>query len=221
MSILEKTIDQFIDHNLYDKKSILCEIMNACGSDKGSGPPGHHNYTNFYHCMFESIRQNVKYVFEMGLGTRNTKIPSNMGINGTPCASVRGWKSYFTNAHIMGADIDRDILVQEDRISTYYCDQTNASSIKEMWSTISQKMDIIIDDGLHEPHANRNFYENSIDKLMDGGIYIIEDVRNEHFIELESFFKNELFCEKFKMIKMIKIPNPKNRADNNLIVIQK
>ena len=38
------------------------------------------------------------------------------------------------------------------------------------------EFDIIIDDGCHRYEETINFYENSIDKLKDNGIYIIEDI---------------------------------------------
>lgn len=47
-----------------------------------------------------------------------------MGNNCRPCASIYGWKEFFQNSLIFGADIDKDILINEDRIKTYYCDQT-------------------------------------------------------------------------------------------------
>ena len=107
----------------------------------------------------------------------DTNIKSNMTENAEPGASLRVWKDYFVNANIFGGDIDKNILFEEDRIKTYFVDQLNVSSIKIMWEkTGVEKFDIIIDDGLHEPKANLNFFFNSIHKLKENGIYIIEDV---------------------------------------------
>jgi len=107
-------------------------------------------------------------IFELGIGTNNVNLPSNMGANGRPGASLYGWREFFPNSKIYGADIDRDILFQTDQIHTFYCDQTNEHSITSMWSNepeLSENFDFIIEDGLHEFHANVCFFEKSIHKL--------------------------------------------------------
>lgn len=154
----------------------LCNIMSKHGSDKGNHT--HHNYTTLYHRLFSSMREEHIRVFELGIGTNNVYIPSNMGADGKPGASLYGWAEYFPKAVIYGADIDRDILFQTERIETYFCDQTDPNSIKLLWSqpNLGDLFDIIIEDGLHEFHANVTFFENSIHKLKKGGYYIIEDV---------------------------------------------
>ena len=76
-----------------------------------------------------------------------------------------------------GADIDKDILFQEERIKTFFVDQLDEISIKDMWKKIGFiKMDLIIDDGIHTLDGCKIFFDNSIEYLKDDGIYIIEDV---------------------------------------------
>ena len=41
------------------------------------------------------------------------------------------------------------ILFNEDRIKTFYCDQTNSIEIQKMWKNINNNFDIIIDDASH------------------------------------------------------------------------
>ena len=41
-------------------------------------------------------------------------------------------------------------------------------------------MDIIIDDGAHNPDSQIKTYENTKHLLKDGGIYIIEDFEKPH-----------------------------------------
>jgi hypothetical protein len=79
---------------------------------------------------------------------------------------------------VYSADIDRGILFQEDRIKTFYCDQLDRSSIRELWShpDLQAGVDIIIEDGLHTFEANVSFLEESLDRLRPGGIYICEDI---------------------------------------------
>jgi hypothetical protein len=72
----------------------LCEIMERHGSDKGGKPGSWHNYTTVYHSLFEADKERYTRVFELGLGTNNTSIKSNMGVNGKPGASLRGGQNF-------------------------------------------------------------------------------------------------------------------------------
>ena len=201
----------------------LCKIMGDCGSDKGSELITHswHNYTLLYYKIFKEKKMENLRVFELGLGTNNTYVKSNMGINGKPGASLYGWEKFFPNAKIYGADIDRDILFQTNRIKTYYCDQLNPEDIKKMWSNkdLWEPFDIIIEDGLHEFEANVCFFENSIFKLKRGGYYIIEDIITNTL----PVWKEKL--EEWKIIypqlhfELVSIPSFVNNWDNTLLVV--
>ena len=94
-----------------------------------------------------------------------------MGINGKPGASLRVWREYFKNAQIFGADIDKEILFKENRIETYYVDQLNRDSIKNMWKEINKNnFDLIIDDGLHNYDAGKNLFLESFHNTSTGFI---------------------------------------------------
>lgn len=209
----------------YSRHTPLCRIMYENGSDKAmfSGI-GRHNYTPVYYAFFKKFMNSEIRLFEIGIGTTNLSIPSNMGPKGIPGASLRGWKHFFKNGAIFGADIDESILFNDDVISTFYCNQLDSNSIKNLWinnKTLSDKFDLIIDDGLHTFEANIIFLENSIHKLNDCGYYIIEDVVNTEVCNWLSY----LSLSKIKDIPIkyifLKIPNYFNNFDNNLIIIFK
>ena len=212
---------------LFDEKKYtpLCEIMGKHGSDKGSINinSSWHNYTTFYYSIFKDLRYEQLRIFELGLGTNNVNILSNMGINGRPGASLLGWSEFFPNSYIFGADIDTDILFNTDKIKTFYCDQTKSEVIKDMWDKpeLQDNFDIIIEDGLHTFDANVSFFENSIHKLKPNGYFIIEDIlfNEEHLFinkikEWQDKYKNCLFT-------LLKIPSSRNYCDNTLLVIFK
>ena len=85
--------------------SKLTELMNFYGSDKG-GKNNHHNYSEYYSELFFNRRKKVKNFLEIGLGTNNISMASNMGKDGVPLASLKAWRDYFENANIYGADIE-------------------------------------------------------------------------------------------------------------------
>ena len=209
-----------------NKPNILSELCEKYGSDKGfvnfdkdkkpyKWHP--HTYSIYYHAIFNLSRENIKNVFECGLGTNNPNIKSNMTISGTPGASLRVWRDYFFNAKIYGGDIDKEILFEEERIKTFYVDQLNSNSIKSMWESIEvEEFDIIIDDGLHEPEANYNFFINSFHKLKKNGVFVIEDVSNMYLVYLQNKFKDYDIDIVVGFTKTKKV-----YGDNNLIIIRK
>lgn len=194
----------------------LTDLMNKYGSDKG-GLNNHHNYSNYYSEIFNLKKNSVKYFLEIGLGTNNENIASNMGKNGIPLASLRAWRDYFINAQIFGADIDKSILKDEGRIKTFFVDQCDPSTIENMFKNFGvSKFDIIIEDGLHEYNANITFFENSINYLSDDGIYIIEDVYYKDIKKFEKYFNNTNYN-----FSIIELYHKKNIANNCLIKISK
>ena len=144
-------------------------------------------------------------------------MPSNMGKDGKPLASLRAWRDYFKNANIYGADIDRNILNDENRIKTFYVDQTNPASIKDLFNQIGNKrFDIILEDGLHEFNSNICFFENAINFLKTDGVYIIEDV---YYKDQEKFIR---YFEKTSYnFSIVDIFHKKNISNNCLVVIKK
>lgn len=201
-------------------KTELCEIMKRNGSDKGGG---WHNYTEYYYEIFSPLRDKEMDIFELGLGTNNVDVPSNMGAHGVPGASHRGWREFFKNSNIYGADIDTRILFNEERIRSYHCDQTNHESIRTLFEVYLNGMqfDIIIEDGLHTFFANETFLRNSFKYLKSGGIFIVEDLSSEtvhEFKKIEAELIQSLEIETFEILE---IYNPVNSHDNKLLVIKK
>jgi len=194
----------------------LCKIMNKYGSDKGNG---HHNYTKLYSTLFSDIRDAELNVLEIGIGSVNPNILSNMcGCRGYKSgASQLGWKEYFPNAKIYACDIDRDILdFNDDRIEGFYIDQTDIKGVIEAFNSDELKdikFDIIVDDGLHAFNVNWPLMKILLSKLKDTGIYIIED--------LLDFDQSKADNIEGYYWKYIQLPNRYNHIDNNLIITVK
>ena len=196
--------------------SKLTALMNLYGSDKG-GKNNHHNYSEFYSELFFNQRKKVKNFLEIGLGTNNIKVPSNMGKDGKPLASLKAWRDYFENANIYGADIDKHILENDERIKTFYVDQTNPEEIKKMFKNIGvNKFDIILEDGLHEYSANICFFDNSIKYLSDEGFYIIEDIYFKDKIKFINYFKKYDYN-----YSIVDIYHNRNIANNCIVIVRK
>jgi hypothetical protein len=149
----------------------LKKHLDSRGSDKATG----HNY----HLVYGSVlldREKISSVLEIGLGTNNKDVVSNMGSDGKPGASLRAFRDFLPNAMVYGADIDKRILFEESRIKTFYVDQLDPLTFDELAKNIPGKFDMIIDDGLHSPNANIAVLSFGITKLKLGGWLIIEDI---------------------------------------------
>lgn len=201
----------------------LCEIMFRNYSDKSSLHK-HHNYSLLYHELFKTMRNKKINILEIGIGSINPTIPSNMtggelGRVYRPGASIRGWYEYFPNAEIYCCDIDRDIIhFEEKRIHGFYMDQTNEDSIKSVMNTVlgDVQFDIIIDDGLHWFPLNCNVMNHLLSKLNNNGYYIIEDIvhteYNYRFLNVDKLLQ--------KKYQYVRFPNLHNSVDNNLFIVK-
>lgn len=149
----------------------LSESFTKYGSDKATS----HDYHRIYGRLLPDAKAPYK-IFEIGLGSTNPEILSNMGPNGQPGASLHAFAECYPEAMVYGADIDRDILFQEDRIRTYWIDQTNPESFTFISDYIPGDLDLAIDDGLHCPHANISSLGFMLPKLKIGGHAVIEDI---------------------------------------------
>lgn len=219
---LDYQISSFYKKNSHNLIAALCDQY---GSDKGTlTSEGHpypwpaHTYADHYYQLFAHTRNSFLKVFECGLGTNNPSLASSMGIKGKPGASLRMWRDFFPNAMVYGADIDRDILFTEERIKTFYVDQLNSITIKELWQSIGEtNFDLIVDDGLHTFEAGSTLFTHSIDYLSLSGVYIIEDVGLADLMQYKQFFENTNYAVDYVTLFRPGI----ELGDNGLVIIRK
>jgi len=152
----------------------LKEVFDSYGCDKSLS----HNYQCVYGAVLKDLGT-VSLMLEIGLGTTNTDVVSNMGSIWTPGNSLRAFRKYLPDAMIHGADIDKKILFEEERIRTYFVDQTDINTLRSLVATISGQLDLLIDDGLHAPNANLATLIVGLEKVRSGGWIVIEDIAEE------------------------------------------
>lgn len=159
-----------------DKKFQSNEALKVKFDHFGSDKSTVHDYHKLYGKILDDI--NHPYlIFEIGLGTNNVDIVSNMGRLGKPGASLRAFRESYPNAMIYGADFDKRILFNEDRISTFFVDQTSPLTFESLYENIPDEFDLMIDDGLHSISANLNSLKFFMTKIRVGGYIVIEDIK--------------------------------------------
>lgn len=155
-----------------ENEVLAAELKNLCNFYGTEKPlPLYLLYANIL-----SNKNKILSVAEIGLGTNNTDVVSNMGAGFAPGASQRAFRDFLPNARIYGADVDKRILFNENRIICSFVDQTVPDSINMWLSEINEPLDLIIDDGLHSPNANLATLACSLQHIKEGGWIIIEDI---------------------------------------------
>ena len=177
--------------------SHLVQIYKKFSAPEGSGDKGtaHSYIENYYHYKFDQIRLNKLNILEIGVST---------GL------SLEMWSEYFPNSNIIGVELDNiNYKPSNQRIKLIIGDGTNAKTYKNI-----ENLDIIIDDGSHIFTDQIFTYAILFYKLKNGGIYIIEDVKN--IDDVSAFFKRLNVNTKIFDFRKLK-----NRDDDVIVEIIK
>jgi hypothetical protein len=146
-------------------------LFNKYGSDKSSS----HDYHHLYGSILAQCTQ-APNILEIGMGTNAEDVVSNMNGKGSPGGSLRAFSEFAPDASVYGADIDARILFDEGRIRTCQVDQTDPESLARLFQKFNCGFDLIIDDGLHAPHANISTLTFALQNLKPGGWVVVEDI---------------------------------------------
>lgn len=120
------------------------------------------DYRDVYGEVFDSIRGSFKLVFEIGVYTGS---------------SLRGWREYFPNAHIVGIEIEEKRKFEEERITVEIGDATDRHFMEGLVKKHG-KPDILIDDGGHFSSQIRMSHE--IMFPLTTVCYVIEDYGSQY-----------------------------------------
>ncbi len=207
-------IDEFLETlSTTENSGELKALFDKYGSDKATA----HDYHRIYDAIL-SDRLSVKKIFEIGLGTNNPDIVSTMadylpsaGKSDQPGGSLRAFRDLYANARIYGADIDNEILFSEERITTYFIDQTNIQTFETLGEEIGGEFDLMIDDGLHAPNANIHSLSFFLGRIKVGGWAVIEDIHTDKIdiwklviCMLPDNFETWLVCTRSALMLMVR-----------------
>jgi hypothetical protein len=134
------------------------------GTDKW----GPHFYTPLYHALFSPLRDRPIRLLEIGVG--------GYGFHTIGGASLAMWAEYFSNAIITGIDIVEKRLALDPRIKVFRGSQDDPIFLRDVCAERGP-FDIIIDDGSHVPKQVAASFNILFPSLIDGGIYVIEDMQ--------------------------------------------
>lgn len=141
-----------------------------------------HNYAPTYNRLFEG--REIKRVLEIGCGYRG--LFHQDYVSG---GSLFMWAELFPEASdIYGVDIRKDALVNEGRIKSWCCDQSNDEMLHGLYLILEMRtkrgfafqrapgIDLIVDDGSHVWADQILTARHLMPLLSPNGVYVIEDV---------------------------------------------
>jgi SAM-dependent methyltransferase len=145
------------------------------GTDKGPYvSQGHrHPYTAPYSLMFEPLRFKPIKFAEVGVYRG---------------ASMRVWRSFFTQARIYGYDRDPEYIKYIETLGMPasvlgVMDASSQASINEVFTkdtSDGELFDVIIDDASHDPADQETMIKSAMKFLKPGGMLIVEDIFRDH-----------------------------------------
>ncbi len=125
-----------------------------------------HSYLPLYEKLLYEKKDSASHILEIGIWKGG---------------SIKLWHDFFSNAIIYGIDINLqcgDYLLK-DRIKVLYGDAYN----DEFASKITEKFDMILDDGPHTLESMKTMIRLYFPKLKPNGILIIEDVQKFEWLD--------------------------------------
>jgi cephalosporin hydroxylase len=151
-----------------------------------------------YDKYFLDIKETAKTILEVGIKDG---------------ASLILWNDYFTNAKVIGIDINscKQFDKPENQFNGIFCIIGDAYSPKVM-DMIPYDLDVAIDDGSHMIDDIIFFIDNYLPRVKSGGYLIVEDIVPEYL---------DILKEKVKDLDYFMYENTATREDNNLLVITK
>ena len=136
------------------------DLATKYNADKGESG---HNYIPMYEHWLKNRTVNV--LLEIGFGSG---------------ASARMWREYYPNADIYVVELfstefretwhNPNTLI--DGVNIIAGDATDART----WRDVTNQVDVLIDDGSHNPHDQISTLNLALDKVKSKGLYIIEDI---------------------------------------------
>lgn len=190
------------------KKTELCKLAEKYHADKA--PSICHPYTPYYHQILNERRDRIENLLEIGIGFPETMTHVKDYLVG---ASLYMWEEYLPTANIYACDIRRDVLINKGRITSFYCDQSNVSSLLELTNSIGKKLDVIVDDGSHKVDHQILSAAILMPFLKDDGVYFIEDIGEpEKILRAMGLMGYKTHLEEL---------NPERTTDSRIIMITK
>jgi hypothetical protein len=159
-SVRATTTNNGNNGNALDASNPLRSYFEAHTEGRGIWKWDH--YFDVYHRHFSKFIGREVHVMEIGVFSGG---------------SLPMWREYFgPNSQIYGVDIEEACRIyEEERTKIIIGDQAD----REFWKKIRNELpriDVLIDDGGHEPHQQIVTLEEMLPHISPGGVFLCEDI---------------------------------------------
>lgn len=144
--------------------------------------------------------------------------------------SLPMWRHYFgEGCRVHGVDIQKECMVYQDSHTTIYIgDQADRAFWRRFRESVPD-VDVLIDDGGHEPEQQMVTLEEMLPHLRPGGVYICEDIIGTRFAAFALSLAGELnaFSQPPQQQELASTPTPFQAAVHSvhlypyMVVIEK
>jgi hypothetical protein len=114
-------------------------------------------------------------MLEIGIGSHNPQIPSNMIGIGSSGGSIKAFLELFPQWRIWAADIDPSCFFSAPRLNCEVVNQRKLRSLRKLAQKLP-KLNLVVVDGLHKFYADFNSLFVLRSKMLCGGVFVIEDI---------------------------------------------
>ena len=197
-----------MDELILPEETELCKLALKYGADKC--PKICHMYTPSYYEFLLPYKNTFKKVLEVGVGN-NRQVAAIPG-----CyigASLRMWRDFFPNAMVYGGDNKPECIIEDERLKTFYCDETVEEDIKKLVEQTGSDIDFVVDDACHHMGHQVFLFKTLFPLLKKECIYFIEDCRRTRRV-MAMFPQYNSFAMKF-------LPNPRPLGHDGVVVFTK
>jgi hypothetical protein len=211
---IQKGMDIDVPFN-WRAETELCTIMQSVGSPI-AGP--RHSYTKLYDAIFGPVRQTPLRILQFGLAP-NADVSGEVA---QAAATLRGWRTYFPNATVFGADPDASNCIDIDGAKAYVYNWQDTSGIITLFEKegMQEKFDIIVYSGPGNSSDKVVQFEQLVHALKVGGVLILETIHWRESIFWSMVLQNWQRLYSNIKYRPLSVLYPANREDNIVIMAQ-
>ena len=146
-------------------------LMGSLGAKHGTDKIAYHAYHEIFPQYIEKFYDSDAAMLEIGMAHG---------------ASLNMWLELFPNMHIYGMDRG-DPVGSVDRTTIIQGDQSSQDDLNKLRDSIVHPLFFINDDGSHIPEHQLLTFNTLFPTLVDGGVYIIEDVETSYWTKNDCY----------------------------------
>lgn len=158
---LKTMLRKFLGTNMDIKRNKITYYGEKYGTDKVT----HHEYDQYYDFYLNKLYDEEGSIIEIGVERGK---------------SIEMWLKVFEKAHVYG--LDKGMAYNGPRHDIFRVDQSVESELQNALQQMNtDRVLFIIDDGSHIPEHQLLTFNTLFPVLMDGGVYIIEDIETSYW----------------------------------------